>query len=124
MIALVVLVILRHVNPELNGPLLTAALLANGHAPGTEGMPGIFPVLLLLYYIILVNLLLFVFNIVPFPFFDGGKILVNYLPYEAGKTYERFSLYFMFIFFFIGYGIVMLFFAPFFSLFNHLLFTL
>lgn len=123
-IALVVLVILRHVNPELNGPLLTAALLANGHAPGTEGMPGIFPVLLLLYYIILVNLLLFVFNIVPFPFFDGGKILVNYLPYEAGKTYERFSLYFMFIFFFIGYGIVMLFFAPFFSLFNHLLFTL
>jgi len=57
-------------------------------------------------------------------FFDGGKILVNYLPYETAKSYERFSMYFMFIFFFIGFTIVMLFFRPFFAVFNNLLFTL
>jgi Zn-dependent protease len=123
-VALVVLVILRHANPDLSGPLVIAAMLANGHSVGTEGLPGSFPVLLLLYYVILVNLLLFVFNLVPFPFFDGGKILVNYLPYETAKSYERFSMYFMFIFFFIGFTIVMLFFRPFFAVFNNLLFTL
>jgi Zn-dependent protease len=123
-VALLVLVVLKHANPALQVPLLTAAMLANGHSVGTDGLPGIFPLLLLLYYVILVNLLLFVFNLVPFPFFDGGKILVNYLPYEAGKTYERFSLYFMFLFFFIGFGVVMMFFTPFFSVFNRLLFSL
>jgi Zn-dependent protease len=123
-VALIVLVILRHANPDLTVPLKAAEALAKGQSVSTEGLPGIFPLLLLLYYVILVNLLLFVFNLVPFPFFDGGKILVNYLPYEAGKTYERFSMYFMFIIFFIGFGIVMLFFQPFFALFNHLLFTL
>ena len=123
-VALVVLVVVRHANPGLTGPLKTAEALAKGFPVNTEGLPSIFPLLLLLYYVILVNLLLFVFNLVPFPFFDGGKILVNYLPYNAGKTYERFSLYFMFIFFFIGFAIVMAFFQPFFSVFNHLLFSL
>jgi Zn-dependent protease len=123
-VALVVLIVLKHANPAIKAPLAVAVQLANGIAVETDGLPAIFPLLLLLYYVILVNLLLFVFNLVPFPFFDGGKILVNYLPYEAGKTYESFSLYFMFIFFFVGFGVVMFFFRPFFTLFNQLLFSM
>ena len=53
---------------------------------GTEGLPGIFPLILFLYFCILVNLLLFVFNLVPFPFLDGGKILMHYLPYERRQV--------------------------------------
>jgi Zn-dependent protease len=124
-IALVILIILRHANPALNDSLATAVSLAlHNLSVGTENLPSIFPLILFLYFCILVNLLLFVFNLVPFPYFDGGKILMNYLPYEMAKSYEKFGIYFMFLFFFIGFGIVMLFFAPFFSLFNHLLFTL
>ena len=124
-IALVVLVVIRHANPAMTDSIATAAYLAHHDlSVGTDNLPGIFPLILFLYFCILVNLLLFVFNLVPFPYFDGGKILMNYLPYEMAKSYERFGMYFMFLFFFIGFGIVMLFFAPFFNVFNRLLFTL
>jgi len=123
--ALFVLIVLRHINPGITGPLQTAQALAmHNLGVGTEDLPSIFPLILFLYFCILINLLLFVFNLVPFPYFDGGKILMNYLPYEMAKSYERFGIYFMFAFFFIGFGIVMLFFAPFFNIFNALLFSL
>jgi len=124
-VALVLLIVLRHLNPDVENTLGTAVALVMHHLEvGTEGLPSIFPLVLFLYFCILINLLLFVFNLVPFPYFDGGKILMNYLPYEMAKSYERFGIYFMFAFFFIGFGIVMLFFAPFFNLFNALLFSL
>jgi Zn-dependent protease len=124
-VALIALIVLRHINPDVQNTLGTAVALAMHHLDvGTEGLPGIFPLILFLYFCILVNLLLFVFNLVPFPFFDGGKILMNYLPYEMAKSYERLGIYFMFAFFFLGFGIIMLFFSPFFNLFNNLLFTL
>ena len=124
-IALIALIILRHINPDVHNTLGTAVALAMHNLDvSTEGLPTIFPLILFLYFCILVNLLLFVFNLVPFPFFDGGKILMNYLPYEMAKSYERFGIYFMFAFFFFGFGIVMLFFFPFFNFFNGLLFHL
>jgi Zn-dependent protease len=124
-LALIALIVLRHANPGLDVPIVVANHLAmHDLSVGTDGLPGIFPLILFLYFCILVNLLLFVFNLVPFPYFDGGKILMNYLPYEAAKTYERLGMYMMFAFFFIGFGIVMIFFWPFFSFFNHLLSTL
>ncbi len=86
-----------------------------------DQLPPIFPVMLLLYFCIFVNLLLLVFNLVPFPFFDGGKILVNYLPYNAAQTYQSYSMYFMIGFFFFGFGIVMLFFRPLMAVFNGLM---
>ena len=124
-IALLVLIVLRHSDPALGDSVVIARHLAmHDLSVGTEGLPGIFPLVLFLYFCILVNLLLFVFNLVPFPFFDGGKVLMNYLPYEMAKSYERLGMYFMIAFFFIGFGIVMLFFAPFLAIFNHLLFSL
>ena len=123
--ALLVLIVLHHANPAIGDSLVTARELAMHNLNvDTTGLPGIFPLILFLYFCILVNLLLFVFNLVPFPYFDGGKILMNYLPYEMAKSYERLGIYFMFAFFFLGFGIVMLFFSPFFALFNGLLFNL
>jgi Zn-dependent protease len=89
-----------------------------------DNLPAIFPLYLFLYFCILVNLLLFVFNLIPLPFLDGGKILVHYLPYNAAKTYESLSMYMMIAFFFVGFGVIMLFFAPLMNIFNRLLFTL
>ena len=123
--ALIALVLLRHYDPSILGPLATARLLAmHNLGVATDDLPGIFPLILFLYFCILVNLLLFVFNLVPFPYFDGGKILMNYLPYEMAKSYERLGMVFMFAFFFLGFGIIMLFFSPFFAVFNTLLFNL
>jgi Zn-dependent protease len=121
-LALIALIILRHVDPTALVSLGTAIpLVLHDLSVGTENLPGNFPLILFLYFCILVNLLLFVFNLVPLPYFDGGKILMNYLPYEMAKSYERYGMYFMFAFFFVGFAVVMLFFWPFFNVFNNLL---
>ena len=124
-VALIILVILRHTQRDSTLSLVIASQLAmrNLLVP-MDNLPAIFPLYLFLYFCILVNLLLFVFNLIPLPFLDGGKILVHYLPYNAAQTYQRMGIYLMFAFFFLGYGVIMLFFAPLMTIFNRLLFTL
>jgi Zn-dependent protease len=124
-IAALVLIVMRHMNPATNLSLLTAEALAvrNMSVP-TEGLPALFPLVLFLYFCILVNLLLFVFNLLPLPFLDGGKILLNYLPYNAAQTFQRMSLYLMFAFMFLGFGLILSVFLPLLNFFDSLLFRL
>ena len=123
--ALIVLVIMRRVQHDSTLSLVIASQLAqrNLNVP-LQGLPAIFPLYLFLYFCILVNLLLFVFNLIPLPFLDGGKILIHYLPYNAAKTYESLSMWMMIGFFFLGFYVIMLFFAPLMTIFNTMLFTL
>lgn len=124
-VALAVLIIWRHINPDANASLATAVALGLRQlGVPTEGLPGIFPLVLFLYFCVLVNLLLFVFNLIPLPFLDGGKILMHYLPYNAAQTYQSIGLYLMFGFMFLGFGIIMMIFGPLLAIFNGLLFTL
>ena len=124
-VALIILVILRYVQHDSTLSLVIASQLAKRNfAVPMNNLPSIFPLYLFLYFCILVNLLLFVFNLIPLPFLDGGKILMHYLPYNAAKTYESLSMWMMIGFFFLGFWVIMLFFAPLMTLFNSLLFTL
>lgn len=124
-VALLALVIVRHTVPGSVDSLVIASQLAMRNlSMGTEGLPGIFPLILFLYFCILVNTLLFVFNLLPLPFLDGGKILMHYLPFNAAKTYQSMSLYFMFGFFFLGFYVIQLFFFPVMGIFQSLLFSL
>ena len=119
---LVLLLILKHASLGAAASLGTASALAlRDFGVSTEGLPGIFPLVLILYLTILVNLLLCVFNLMPLPFLDGGKILVHYLPYTAARTYESIGLYLMFGFMFLGFGIILMIFLPLLSFFNSLL---
>lgn len=124
-VALLILIIVRHTIPGSFDSLVVASELAmRNFSLGTQGLPGIFPLILFLYYCILVNLLLFVFNLVPLPFLDGGKILMHYLPFNAAKTFQSMSFFFMFAFFFLGYYVIEIFFAPIMGIFKLLLFSL
>ena len=124
-VALIALIIVRHAMPDSIIAILTASALAMRHlGVPTEGLPGSFPLILFLYFCILVNLLLFVFNLIPLPFLDGGKILSHYLPYNAAKTYQSMSLYFMFGFFFLGFYVIQIFFFPIMNIFQGLLLSL
>jgi Zn-dependent protease len=124
-IALRVLIIVRHTSPGAVVSLAIARELAmRNMAVPLDGLPGMFPLVLFLYFCILVNLLLFVFNLVPLPFLDGGKVLMHFLPYNAAQTYQRLGIYFMFGFLFLGFGIILMVFAPLMGFFNALLFTL
>ena len=124
-VALIVLVILRYVQHDSTVSLVIASQLAQRNlAVPMDHLPSIFPLYLFLYFCILVNVLLFVFNLIPLPFLDGGKILIHYLPYNAAKTYESLSMWMMIGFFFIGFYVIMIFFAPLMTIFNTMLFTL
>ncbi len=125
-VCLVALVAVKHANPAAAQSTFVIAnalsLRMLDFVP--PGLPPIFPLLLFFYFGILVNLLLCVFNLVPLPFLDGGKILVYYLPYNAARTYEKYSLWFMFGFMFFGFGIILAVFTPVLSLFDRLLYSL
>jgi Zn-dependent protease len=124
-VALIVLVLLKHLLSGTQYSLKVATLLAMRYTGvPLEGLPSIFPLILFLYFCILVNLLLFVFNLIPLPFLDGGKILVNYLPYNAAQTYQRIGLWLMIAFFFLGSVVIQLFFGPLMSIFQEVLFRL
>ena len=123
---LMVLILVKHVNPaSARGSFMVADLLSQrGIDFVPPGLPPTFPVVLFLYFGILVNLLLAVFNLVPLPFLDGGKILVYYLPYNAAQAYERYSLWLMFGFMFFGFGVILAIFTPVLALFDRLLYSL
>ena len=125
-VCLIALVILKHANPTASRSsfVIANALTQRMLDYVPPGLPSIFPLLLFFYFGILVNLLLCIFNLLPLPFLDGGKILVYYLPYNAARSYEKYSLWLMFGFMFFGYGIILAIFSPILGLFNGLLYSL
>ena len=125
-LCVVALVILKHANPaaaQSSFQIANALSLRKlDYVP--PGLPPLFPLVLFFYFGILVNLLLCVFNLVPLPFLDGGKILVYYLPYNAARAYERYSLFLMFGFMFFGFGIIITIFEPVLAFFDRILYSL
>jgi Zn-dependent protease len=119
---LIAMIVLKHTNAAVPPALSTVAIMARFRLPlPTTGMTPLFPVLLILYMGILMNLFLAIFNMVPIPFLDGGRILIHFLPYNAAKAFERYSLYIMIAFFFLGFPLVMMVFGPLINVFNAML---
>lgn len=54
-----------------------------------EGHSVIYPISLLFYCSILVNLTMVIFNLLPIPPLDGSRILRHYLPYNAVEMYDQ-----------------------------------
>ncbi|NYF79201.1 site-2 protease family protein [Granulicella arctica] len=118
---LVVLLIFKHAVPAAAGSLQAAEMLALRVPLPTDGLPGMFPIVLFLYFGILINLLLFVFNLLPLPGLDGGRILRHFLPYNAAKTFDSLGIYLLFGFMFFGFRLVLMFFGPLLGIFDQML---
>jgi Zn-dependent protease len=121
-VCLAVLIALKHTVPGVAESLVIAEQLAfRNPMVSTLDLPAVFPVLLFLYYGILVNLLLFAFNLVPLPSLDGGKVLRYFLPYNAQRSYDGMSFYLMIAFFFIGFRIILAILVPLLTVFDGVL---
>jgi Zn-dependent protease len=125
-VALILLVVLKHVIAGGDVAIMTAMALAH-RMPGvsTENLPQLFPIALFLYYVILLNLLLFVFNLIPVPPLDGSHILRHFLPYKALQVYDRIGMFGMIFIMLIGGGLIFrIFLNPLQATFDTLLFSL
>src|SRR5271163_827781 len=123
-VALILLIVIKHMLPPGDVSILTAVAIAQ-HVPGvaTEGLPALFPVALFLYFVIFINLLLFVFNLIPLPPLDGSHVLRHFLPYKAALLYDRMGMFSLIILFLIGGRFISALFLPLYSIFNHILFS-
>jgi len=92
--ALILLVILKFLSPSvrlfLNSPSLYRALLPKGFYP-LEGLA------LILYFAVLINLYLAVFNLIPVPPLDGSGIVAGILTERGAARYESLRPYGFFI---------------------------
>jgi Zn-dependent protease len=124
-IALILLIVMKHALAGGDIAIATAVALARHIPVSTENLPQLFPVALFFYYVILLNLLLFVFNLIPVPPLDGSHILRHFLPYNLLRVYDRIGMLGMFVIMILGGSIIFrTFLTPLQGVFNSLLFNL
>ena len=79
--------------------LLLRALVAFGNplAPGTPLAMIVEPLVLMLAFSVYINLLLAIFNMIPLPPLDGGRVMTGLLPYRQANALARIEPYGMII---------------------------
>ncbi|MFZ3207678.1 MAG: site-2 protease family protein [Geobacteraceae bacterium] len=75
---------------------LLSAFLMRALAAAGEGIPTgspfqlmLEPLMLMLAFSVYINLLLAIFNLIPVPPLDGGRVAVGLLPYRQAQAYAR-----------------------------------
>ena len=124
-IALILLILLKHAIPGGSQAIGAAVGLAF-HMEGvdTTNLPSLFPIALILYFTILINLTLFLFNLIPIPPLDGSRVLRHYLPASFLKAYDSMGIFSLLILILVGGRILSVFLYPTLDVFNQALFTL
>jgi Zn-dependent protease len=124
--ALILLLVFKHAVPG-GGPAIGAAMAIATHVPGveTDNLSTLFPIALLLYFGVLINLLLFVFNLIPVPPLDGSHVLRQFLPYKVEQVYNQFGGYMLLVILLLGGGFIFrTFYYPLLNVFDGVLMSL
>lgn len=84
-----VLMILKWTSPKAS--ILISMMAITGKVPGENSVLA--PILGILFFGLIINLALALFNFIPIPPLDGHWVLYGVLPYNAAQVLERISSY-------------------------------
>jgi Zn-dependent protease len=88
--SLLLILLIKAVRPDMTAFLANFLTKQKPFASGFYPLEGL---VLILFYIILVNIYLAVFNLIPVPPLDGSGVLSGLLSYEAAAAYDRLRPY-------------------------------
>jgi Zn-dependent protease len=117
-VALILLVILKHAG---GGLAIGAAMDMADRVPDVDTSMRMFPAAMLLYYGVTINLLLFVFNLIPVPPLDGSHVLRQFLPYGAERVYDQIGMYGLFALFLFGGRLIGALYSPLLGAFDRMI---
>jgi Zn-dependent protease len=119
-LALVLLVVFKHMGGT--DAVHAAMDVTRGGGEGWDvSALRLFPVAMLLYYGVTINLLLFVFNLFPVPPLDGSHVLRQFLPYEVERVYNRIGMFGLILIFLVGGRFIAAFYYPLLNVFDRVL---
>ncbi len=122
--SLVLLLLLKFLSAQTVVAAILSVQMGAADAGVVNGSPVVFPLALLLYYAVFLNLLLVAFNLLPLPPLDGSHLLRHMLPYNWLRIYDSLGIVSMILIFLFGGRLIGLFLNPAMALFNHILLTL
>jgi len=117
-VAVIGMAIIALVSP-IEGRVLVHGLAGYGYVGGSTSV--LVPVTLLLYWGMVINVLLGVFNLIPVPPLDGSHVLRHVLPESLRNIYDRLGLIGLFVLVLFGGRLLTGMMSPFLDLFNSLL---
>jgi Zn-dependent protease len=122
-VALVMLIVLT--KSSAAGAMAVHQIVAGAVDPALmAASPALFPMAIIFYLGLVLNLFLAVFNLLPLPPLDGSHIIRHLLPYNALRIYDSLGMISLILILFVGGRLIMFFVAPALGLVNSILLSI